>query len=109
MKSAKLSLLIMGMLLGKVVHANPEPKFTHYAYRGDVTPDRNSAHGIGDRDNKLIDRYSVALTQAERLARFGVKGHSTGKEFRFNGKTYRDDDTAPGSGRCIDLYDPTSM
>jgi hypothetical protein len=83
-------------------------KFTHYGYVHDSTPDWNSAHGIGDRNNRLVDRYSVALTKSERLARFGTRGHSTGQTFAFAGGTYRDDDTAPESDRRIDLYDPTS-
>ena len=100
---------------------NPEPtnqaqppsqeagvKFTHYGYPGDSTPDTNSSNGIGDRDNRLTGGYSVALTQAERYARFGVTGKSTGKELVHQGKIYRDDDTAPESDRRVDLYDPTS-
>jgi hypothetical protein len=83
-------------------------KFTHYGYKKDSTPDWNSAHGIGDRDNKLVDRYSAALTLSERYARFGTRGHSTGKVFAFAGHQLRDDDTAPESDRRVDLYDPYS-
>jgi hypothetical protein len=83
-------------------------KFTHYGYKKDSTPDWNSAHGIGDRNNRLVDRYSAALTLSERFARFGTRGHSTGQEFVFAGHRLRDDDTAPESDRRVDLYDPYS-
>jgi hypothetical protein len=83
-------------------------KFTHYGYKKDSTPDWNSAHGIGDRNNRLADRYSAALTLSERFARFGTRGHSTGQEFVFAGHRLRDDDTAPESDRRVDLYDPYS-
>jgi hypothetical protein len=83
-------------------------KFTHYGYAKDSTPDSYSKAGIGDRSNKLVDRYSAALTVAQRFALFGTKGHSTGREFNFAGRRLRDDDTAPESDRRVDLYDPTS-
>jgi hypothetical protein len=86
--------------------ADDDTKTTYYGYQGDSTPDWNSAHGIGDRDNQLVGDYSVALTQAERLARFGVTGKSTGQEFEYEGRTRRDDDTAPERDRRVDIYQP---
>ncbi len=84
---------------------------THYGYAGDTTPDWNSAHGIGDRQNQLIatpQLRSVALTQSERYAMFGVTGVSTGNVFPYQGMTVRDDDTAPESNRRVDLFDPNN-
>lgn len=84
---------------------------THYGYAGDTTPDWNSAHGIGDRNNQLVaspQLRSVALTQSERFALFGVTGVSTGNVFRYQGMTVRDDDTAPESNRRVDLFDPNN-
>src|SRR5215469_4686092 len=84
-------------------------KLTAYGYPGDATPDWNSEHGIGDRNNQLVagpDPTSVALTESERLARFGVEGKSTGEVFEYGGRTYRDDDTAPESDRRIDVFSP---
>ena len=96
------------LCLGGLASANPEPepKLTFYGYPDDPTPDYYSSKGIGDRNNKLIAEYSVALTLAERFARFGINGHSTGKEFFYNGKRCRDDDTAPQLDRRIDFYTP---
>src|SRR5215470_15487462 len=80
-------------------------KKTFYGYEqpGDADFDWNSYRGIGDRDNRLVDGLSAALTQSERLARFGVTGASTGRTFQFQGATYRDDDTAPESDRRVDV------
>lgn len=85
-------------------------QITRYGYRGDATPDANSLAGIGDRDNKLVPWLSVALTQSQRQALFGVSGKSTGKEFNFAGFTFRDDDSpsAQLKNRRIDVYDPSS-
>jgi hypothetical protein len=76
-------------------------------YRGDSTPDSNSAAGIGDHSNRLIAGLSVALTKSEREALFGTSGRSTGKMFTGpDGQTYRDDDTAPEGDTRIDRYSP---
>src|SRR5258708_26418607 len=50
---------------------------SYYGYGDDPTPDTNSRNHIGDRQNLLTEGQSVALSQAERLARFGVTGKST--------------------------------
>lgn len=77
---------------------------------GGETYDYNSYHGIGDRQNALVPGLSVALTPEEREARFGTSGKSTGREFEYEGKTYRDDDTAAqyfkgrDEGKRIDDY-----
>jgi hypothetical protein len=100
--------VFMGLVAASssVNSGNGPTKLIHYAYPGDPSLDRYSKHGIGDRNNHLEAGYSVALTRAERLARFGINGSSTGKIFSYAGKVYRDDDTAPQSDRRIDIYDP---
>ena len=85
---------------------------TYYGYEspGDADYDSASAAGIGDHDNQLSDsddHHSVALTQSERLARFGTTGQSTGQLFEYNGAVYYDDDTAPESDRRVDIYSPS--
>jgi hypothetical protein len=82
-------------------------KMTHYGYPGDPSPDSNSKRGIGDHDNRLTALQSAALTASERLAVFGVTGHSTGRQIP--GTNYIDDDTAPESDRRIDVYDPQNV
>jgi hypothetical protein len=60
---------------------------------------------VGDRGNPL-GSGDVALTQAERQAKFGVTGKSTGKTFSDQGRTVTDADTAPESDKRIDYYRP---
>lgn len=89
-------------------HSEPGPKMTEFGPAidppGSQYFDHNSWHGIGDRNNQLTHGFSVALTQSERAHRFGITGSSTGQIFEHNGRTYRDDDTAPESDRRIDVY-----
>ena len=80
--------------------------FTHYGYPWDSGFDTESAKGLGDRDNKLTPNVSVALTRSSRVELFGASGHSTGKTFKFEQWTFKDDDTAPESNKRIDVYDP---
>jgi hypothetical protein len=89
-----------------------ETQTTYYGYErpGDPDYDSASAAGIGDRDNQLSadpSHHSVALTQAERIARFGVSGKSTGQPFEYNGAVYYDEDSAPESNRRVDIYSPS--
>jgi len=100
-----------------VSDGNPDAdvKQTAYGYPGDATPDWNSEHGIGDAGwanrggDHLVPQYSAALTVSERADRFpGMNPDtSTGYEFTFKGKTYRDDDTAPEADKRVDVYDPS--
>jgi hypothetical protein len=91
----------------------PRIQTTYYGYEkpGDPDYDPQSAQGIGDRQNQLEPGKSVALSQPERLARFGVQGKSTGKTFEYNGQTYRDDDsTSYGlTNRRVDIYSPQGI
>ncbi len=81
---------------------------TYYGYekRGEPDYDSNSAAGIGDRQNHLTPGQSVALSQPERLARFGVTGKSTGLPVQVGGATYYDHDTSPQKFRNIDVFSP---
>src|SRR5258706_9613062 len=65
---------------------------TYYGYekKGDPDYDSNSAAGRGDRNNQLA-QGSLALSQSERLARFGVTGKSTGLPVVVGGQTIRYD------------------
>jgi hypothetical protein len=89
-------------------------RVTHYGYEkpGEPGYDKNSAKGIGDRDNMLTydpeGITSVALTPSYRLARFGTKGHSTGEVFQVGDRLFRDDDTTSKElkDHRIDVYDP---
>lgn len=85
-------------------------KITYFGYEkpGEPDYDSGSAAGLGDRQNSLVPGYSVALTQSERLARFGVSGKSTGQEFEYQGRRYRDDDSTSRAltDRRIDIYSP---
>jgi hypothetical protein len=87
-------------------------KRTHHGEPGDSTPDWNSSHWIGDRDNRLsIDptHHSVALTRPERANLFGTRGKSTGGYVGTeNNVNYYDEDTAPEGDRRIDVFDPAS-
>src|SRR5260221_214967 len=81
---------------------------TYYGYekKGDTDYDSNSASGVGDRQNQL-GPGSVALSQSERLARFGVTGKSTGLPVVVGGQTIGyDHDTSPQNFRNIDVYSP---
>src|SRR5258708_4613398 len=83
-------------------------KVTYYGYekKGDPDYDSNSAEGRGDRNNPL-GQGSVALSQSERLARFGVTGKSTGLPVVVGGQILGyDHDTSPQNFRNIDVYSP---
>lgn len=81
---------------------------TYYGYKTDPYMDPGTQAGQGDRGNMLEDGRSASLSQPERQALFGVTGKSTGKDFNFQGKTYRDDDSTSDKikNRRVDLYTP---
>ena len=91
-------------------------RVTHYGYEkpGEQYYDKNSARGIGDRDNMLTydpeGITSVALSPSYRLARFGTKGQSTGEVFQVGNRLFRDDDTTSSKlkDHRIDIYDPNN-
>jgi hypothetical protein len=89
-----------------------------YGYAGDTTPDHPSMQGIGNSPNalepgSLEPEVSASLTPAGARARNlhpivnknGVETAS-GETFVENGKTYRWDDTYPGSSHYLDIYTP---
>jgi len=87
-------------------------QITHYGYPGDAYWDENSGRGLTSRGNG-IPGYSVGMTPEARLKIFGKIDHpekATGREFTFNGHTYRDDDVGDPNlpGARIDVYDPMS-
>lgn len=81
---------------------------TYYGYKTDPYMDPGTQAGQGDRGNILEDGRSASLSQSERQALFGVTGKSTGKDFNFQGKTYRDDDSTSDKikNRRVDLFTP---
>jgi hypothetical protein len=93
---------------------NRNVRVTHYGYEkpGEPGYDKNSARGIGDRDNMLTydpeGITSVALSPSYRLARFGREGPSTGTVFPMGDRLFRDDDTTSSElkDHRIDIFDP---
>ena len=95
-------------------------QITYFGYEkpGEKYYDPASAMGTGDRSNPMVAGYSVALSQPERFARFGIVDEdfyrkygyqkSTGREFEYRGKRYRDDDSTAHwiTNRRIDIYSP---
>lgn len=82
---------------------------TYYGYEQPHTQDWDykSWMGLGDRQNDLTAGYSAALSISARKSILGVDSQtSTGQEFTYKGKTYRDDDTSPQSFANIDVYSP---
>jgi hypothetical protein len=84
-----------------------------FGYSGDITPDRNSEHGIGAHCDHMIPGYSAALTTEGAEWR----GVGPGEEFQAGGRTFRYDDHAPSrvvhggksyevSKYYVDVFDP---
>jgi len=72
---------------------------------------REARQCIGDRHgNPLTALYSAALSPELRKRRFGQWRPSTGREFVFQGRRLRDDDsTVDGLGYRVDIYDPNNV
>ncbi len=88
-------------------------KLSNYGYSSDSSPDYNSnVRRIGNRNNKLVDGVSAALT-ASLAKRYGIKAGQEFEAVTSDGKVYRRryDDTVPTTYKgkplpeTVDLFD----